>query len=274
MRRLGIFAVQRVGQPDPSFAPFAIPFVQGQAAASLFGDRLGRRGRQHDDAVLVALALAHDDLAARRIDVLDAEPAALHEPEAGAVHQPGHQTIRFVRRQPVQAGQEPPHFLAGQDHGQTAVAVGAKGVHVAEIEVEHVTVEEEEGGEGLILGTGRDAALHGEEGEEALDLLGAHRVGMAEAVGRFVEADVLFDPADVAALGFQGQAAEAGDMAHLVKQFHGRFLRRRSRYRSAALGNRLFCAALQLPVYYQLPRGGGIVNKNTVSCAGLFGLPP
>ncbi len=191
--------------------------MQGQPPSGLFGDRLGGRGGQHDDPVLVALALAHDDLAARRIDVLDAEPAALHEPEAGAVHQASHQAIRFMRRQPVQSGQEQPHFLARQNHGQTPAAAGAEGINVPEVEMEHVAVEEEQGREGLVLRAGRDAALHGEEGEEALDLLGAHRVGMAEALRRFVEADVLFDPADVAALGVQGQAAQTGDVAHLVE---------------------------------------------------------
>ena len=104
--RLGIFPIQRVGQPDPSFAPFAIPFVQNQPPAGLLGDRLGGRGRQHDDAVLVPLALPHDNLTALQVHVLDAEPAAFHQSEAGAVHQAGRQAVGFVRRQGVQPRQE------------------------------------------------------------------------------------------------------------------------------------------------------------------------
>ncbi len=35
-----------------------------------------------------------------------------------------------------------------------------------------------------------------------------------------------FPPADAAGLGFRGEAAQAGDLAYLVEQFHGRFSQR------------------------------------------------
>ena len=110
--------------------------------------------------------------------------------------------------------------------------------------MENVAVEEKEGGEGLALGAGRHMALHGEEGEEALDLLGAHRVGVAEACGRLVETDVLFDPSDVGAFGFQGEAAQAGDVTDLVEQSHGGILPMRVCYRRTRAGNPLPAPAL------------------------------
>ena len=100
--------------------------MQNEPPANQFGDRRRRRGGHHDDAVLVALALAHDDLAARRINVFHPQPAAFHEAEAGAVHQAGHQPIRLVRRQRVKAGQEQRHFLARQDGGKAPVAAARR----------------------------------------------------------------------------------------------------------------------------------------------------
>jgi len=132
-----------------------------------------------------------------------------------------------VRRQPIHAGEQTSDFLPRQDDGHVSAAAGAEGFDVTEVEVEHIAVEEEEGGESLVLRAGRHPALDGEVRKEAFDFLGARRVGMAEARRHLVEADVLFDQAEVAALGFEGQAAEAGDLAAFVEQLHGRFLPRR-----------------------------------------------
>lgn len=44
---------------------------------------------------------------------------------------------------------------------------------------------------------------------------------VAEAVSRFAAADVLFDLADMAVLGLQGEAAQAGDVADLTEHLHG-----------------------------------------------------
>jgi hypothetical protein len=48
-------------------------------------------GRQHGDAVLVALAAPHGDLVAGEVDILDAEAAAFEDAEAGAVEEAGHE---------------------------------------------------------------------------------------------------------------------------------------------------------------------------------------
>jgi hypothetical protein len=48
-------------------------------------------GGQHRQAVLAALAVADEDLGAVEVHVLDAEPAALEQAQAAAVHERAHQ---------------------------------------------------------------------------------------------------------------------------------------------------------------------------------------
>ena len=74
--------------------------------------RLVEPGRQDGAAVLASLPVAHRDLAAGEVDVLDAEPAALEEAEPGAVHEPGHHL-----RRPAQAAQDRLHLVGGEDEG-------------------------------------------------------------------------------------------------------------------------------------------------------------
>ena len=67
-------------------------------------------GRQHRHAVLVALAAPHDDLVRPEIHVLDAELAALQEPEPGPIEKKRHESRRAF--EPPQHG---PHLFPGQD---------------------------------------------------------------------------------------------------------------------------------------------------------------
>ena len=118
------------------------------------------------------------------IDVLDAEPAALHEAQPGAVHQAGHQAVGLGGRQPVEGVEQLADLVAREDDRQPPAAAGANGVEGAEVEVEHVAVEEEQGGEGLVLGARRDVLVDGEVGEEPLDLGGAQVLGWRKPSGR------------------------------------------------------------------------------------------
>ncbi len=126
--------------------------MQGQPPARLFGDRLGGRGRQHDDPILVALALANGELVALQVHILDAQAAAFHNAQPGPVHESGHQTVRLGSGQPIDGVEKLANLVAGKDDGQAAAAAGADGVEGAEVEAEDVAVEEEQGGEGLVLG--------------------------------------------------------------------------------------------------------------------------
>jgi hypothetical protein len=69
-------------------------------------------------------------------------------------------------------------------------------------------------GKRLVLGAGRDVAVDRQVGEEAFDLGGPHRVGVAQAV----KADEALGPGGVAVLGAGGELAEAAGPADAVEQ--------------------------------------------------------
>jgi len=69
--------------------------VQGPSPFDALKEGFPSRGRQHQVAILVAFAFTIGDLTAFVIDVLPAQPEALHQPQASAVHQPGHQRLEF-----------------------------------------------------------------------------------------------------------------------------------------------------------------------------------
>ena len=79
--------------------------------------RLRHLSGQHSHAILAALAVADQDLAALEFHVLHPQPHALHQPHAGAVVQPRHQCQRAL--QPIQ---QPPGFVQRQYRGLAALA--------------------------------------------------------------------------------------------------------------------------------------------------------
>jgi len=83
-----------------------------------------------------------------------------------------------------------------------------------------VAVEEEDGGEGLILCRGGDVFFNGEVGDECLDLWHAHVFGVAFAV---VE-DVAFDPVFVGLFGAVGVVFGADGSGDEVHEFWGMWL--------------------------------------------------
>ncbi len=112
-----------------------LTLVQGFAGPELPAHLLAERTGKHDHPILVALAAAHHDLAAARVEVVDAD-----------------------------------------------------GIDVAEVDLQHVAVEEQDGGQGLVPGAGGDATVDDEMGEEGLDLRHAHFLRVAPPAGGAVEA--------------------------------------------------------------------------------------
>ena len=70
--------------------------------------RRRQRGRQHDDAVLAALAVAHDDDAALEVDILDAQLQRLGDAHAGAVEQLRQHAVRAVEQRQHARAPRPP----------------------------------------------------------------------------------------------------------------------------------------------------------------------
>ena len=99
---------------------------------------------------------------------------------------------------PPERIKEAPDLIASQDDGQALRALGPHhSVELSDLPVEDVAVEEEKGGERLILGRGAHAASRGEMGQERRDLRLPHLVRMPLAV----EQDEPANPADVRLFG-------------------------------------------------------------------------
>jgi hypothetical protein len=125
----------------------------------------------------------------------------------------------------VQAVQEAADLVPGEDGGEALGPFGRgeeDGVHLFG---EDFAVEEEKGAEGLVLGGGGDVPLHGQVGQEGLDLGGAHLGGVAFAV----EEEEAAHPIYVGLFGAVGIMLELKEFPELIQKFlrHGELLVKR-----------------------------------------------
>src|SRR3989454_9494640 len=90
--RARMLARERMRQPGLAKSLLEIAPVHDADAAEMLLQRLHEVFGQHRDTVLPALAVPHDDLAIREIDVLDAQRQAFNLPQPRAVQEGGHQS--------------------------------------------------------------------------------------------------------------------------------------------------------------------------------------
>ena len=116
------------------------------------------RGGEHRDAVLLSLAVAHEDLVAGEVEILHAKAQRLHDAQAGAVEE-----RRDEARLAAEVGEDAADLLAREDDGQACgpVRPDQRG-HVGKRLLEDAAVQEEERRERLVLGGGRDVPVRGE----------------------------------------------------------------------------------------------------------------
>ena len=174
------------------------------------GQRGLDRGGQHRHPILVALAVADDDLVRREVDVLHAQATAFQQAQARAVQQERHEPGHAV--EPLQDGAD---LVPRQHDGEVQGPLGPDDVvEPRKLDAEHLVVEKEQGAQGLVLGGGRDLVVNGERRQERGDLGGAHlgRVALA------VKDDVPLDPVDVRLLGSAAVVAGADGLAHAVEE--------------------------------------------------------
>jgi len=184
--------------------------VQALDPQQVLLERLDHAFRQHGDPVLVPFGVAHDDGAALEVNILDAQAEGLEQAQAGAVEELGDELIDAG-----ELGDDAADLVFGEDGGQMLRLFGAQGLDGGiEFPAEHLAVEEEEGGEGLVLGGGGDMFLDGQVGEKGFDLLGAHLFGVALVV----EEDEAADPVHIGFLGADGVVLAADDLAHDIEQ--------------------------------------------------------
>ena len=114
-----------------------------------------------------------------KVDVFDAQTKDFHETQAAAVHDLCHEAVVALH-----VGDDGLNFVFGKDGGDISPFAGATvgKVFASNFDVEDVVIEEEEGGESLILSGGGDVFVIGEVGEVGVDLICAHVFGMAFVV--------------------------------------------------------------------------------------------
>jgi hypothetical protein len=84
---------------------------------------------------------------------------------------------------------------------------------ISQVLMHNLPIEEEQRAERLVLGGSRHVLVHGEVGEESLDLGAAHLPGVALVV----KEDVAFDPEEVGLPGAWEIAPELDGFADLVE---------------------------------------------------------
>jgi len=89
--------------------------------------------RQHDDAVLVALAGAHQDLAPVHLDIVDAQLTAFEDAKTTAVEQSSHQSEDAIG--PSDGVEDAPHFCLREDDRQPLASAGTHGIDLTEADV-------------------------------------------------------------------------------------------------------------------------------------------
>lgn len=205
---VGVFFCQGVGQVYFAVAVFEVLLVGAGDVLELLAQGGDECFGQHGGPVVFAFAIAHDDLSESEVDVFDAQAQALHEAQPAAVEDLGHELGCAAH-----VFDDGACFGGGEDGGQGARFFGADDVGW-EFDglVEDVTVEEEDGAEGLVLCGGGDVLLGGEVGEEILNFCDAHLCGVAFVV---VE-DESFDPVFVGLFGAVGVVFEAQGVGDLV----------------------------------------------------------
>ena len=167
-------------------------------------------GRQHGDPVLETLAVAHQDFATRKLDILDPQAQTFHQAQAGAIKQAGNQPMGTL-----QSLKQRPHLGPGQHHGQALGRAGLR--HVIEPrqrDLKHFPVKKQKRTLGLILRRCRDIAGHRQMGEKRLHLDRPHVFWMLLAK----MANKSFNPVKIGLLGTETVVLDPDFSPHLVEQ--------------------------------------------------------
>jgi hypothetical protein len=136
-------------------------------------EQVEEAGREHDVAVLAALALLDVDDHTFAVDVIDAERGDLGDAEAGGVG--GHEQGTMLDRS--DGGEDAGDLILAEDDGELLGDLGATDAGHDALTLEGDLVEEAEGGDGLVVVAPGDVAFLDEVEEVGSDLVGPEGVG-------------------------------------------------------------------------------------------------
>ena len=117
----------------------------------------------------------------------------------------------------VHAREDGGDFVAGHDHGDVDLLVGAHGIDLSrQGMVEDALVEEHQGIHRLVLGGGCHLCVQGQVGQEGFDL----RFGREEVLARphAMEPDEADDALHRGAFGVHGIVMEAEHLSHFIEE--------------------------------------------------------
>lgn len=157
-RGIGPFADQCLGHVDCASSDGEVLEVFFALVGQVLSESLLEGLGQRDDAVFAALGVVNGDGAVTEIEVLDPESQALHETQAGAIHELGSE-LPWIN----EVGENAAHFVASHNDGGAAAPGGGSDVFKGEVvDAEDLFGEEGHGVEGLLLSGNGDVAFQGE----------------------------------------------------------------------------------------------------------------
>jgi len=180
------------------------------------------------------LPFAHDQLAARKPEVLDAQPHALHQAKPAAVEQRRHQPFASVELREHRA-----HLVARQHDRQPRRTPRAPDVvHPRQLHPDHLAVEEQQRRERLILRRWRNRATRSEIRQKRLDLPFPQRARVPPAICR----DEATHPSEIRILRPDAEPKPANPCAQRLEQ------------RRRALTSEALRVVFRLPFTHREPR--------------------
>ena len=182
--------------------------------------RLDQSLGKHGAPVAPALAVAHRDLAALEVHVLDAQAQPLQQPHASGVEQARREPARAVELREQRA-----HLVFRQHHRNARRALGTHDAfHPRQLLLQDLPIKEEERRQRLVLRRRRAAPLGREMRKERFDFQPAHVARVALGV----EVDEAAHPVQVRLLRAQAVVLHPQALAVLLEQFRLRHVLRPS----------------------------------------------
>lgn len=176
----------------------------------LLAQRLLQRARQHQYAVLAALAVAHHDGPVGKVEVFHPQAQALGQPHAGAIEHLGQQTVLALHQR-----QHGGHLLRRQHHRQPPPRLRpGDGVHPGQLHAQHLPVQEQQRRQRLPVGADRHPPLARQPGEKGLNLRPTHLGRVTQPV----KPDEGAAPVHIGLFGAQAVMQGADALPQLIEQ--------------------------------------------------------
>jgi len=166
--------------------------------------------RGYGGSIPVAVTVSHDDLPVREVQILHPQRQAFLQPQSTTVKDVGDQPVL-----PFKVGEDGPDLNLRQHHGQVTRRLGADhAVEPGQFQLQNLLIEEQQGGERLVLRCRRNVAVDGQVGKEGLDIAGAHVEGVTLAI----EQDKSANPVQILLFGPVAVEQRSEPIADLIQQ--------------------------------------------------------